>query len=145
LGVRLAESVSPCRHECRSVESGATIGNNRGEIGIAHLVQSVSLSEGVGFDFEIVEVRNPLNGRLGIVAAIAVLRVEMAPERLLIVQCDFFDLEFNPLLRLVRGRCRYLVAARHSCKRHICGDLPAGIGETVGGIEDDARGSSELD
>ena len=75
-------------------------------------------------------------------AALAVLIVEMASERLLVTESDLFDLEFNLLMRLICGGSHDLVAASHASERNVGGDLSAGIGESVRRIEDNS-GSGE--
>ena len=62
-----------------------------GEIGIGQFVEGVALGERVRLDFEVVEVRHALHRRVGIVAALAVLIVKLAPQSLLITESDLFD------------------------------------------------------
>jgi hypothetical protein len=54
-------------------------------------------------DFQVVVVRDTFDGRLRVVAAIAVLIVELASQRLLVAESDLFELEVNLLMRLVEG------------------------------------------
>ena len=54
---------------------------------------------------EIVEVGNALHRGLGIVATVGVLVVKSASKILLIAECNFFQLDFHALLRLVQSRC----------------------------------------
>src|SRR5580704_16171647 len=104
LHVRLAERVAPRRHERRFVERRAAVRDEGGEIGVADLVQSVALGERMRLDVKVVVIRDTLRGGLGVVAALAVLIVEMATERLLIAEGDLFDLELHRLMGLVGSR-----------------------------------------
>src|SRR5579863_3118460 len=84
LNVGLAERVSPRRHQRGLVESRTTVADDRREIGVTDFIESVSVGERMRLHLEIVVIGNALDGGFGIVAAPAVLIVEMAPERLLI-------------------------------------------------------------
>ncbi len=83
------------------------------KIGIGQLVEGVAVGERVRLDFEIVEVGYALYGRFGIVAALAILIVELAAQGLLVTQSDLFDGQSNFLSRFVAARCCQLIAARH--------------------------------
>ncbi len=74
-----------------------------GEIGVADFIQRVAFGKGMRLDFEVVVIRNALDRRLRVVAALAVLIVEMAAEGLLVAEGDFFDLQFDLLMRLVES------------------------------------------
>src|ERR1022692_1184194 len=91
LNIGLAKRVAPGRHEGRFVERRAPVTDDGAEIGIADLVERIALGEGMRLDFEIVEVGYALHCRLGIVAALAVLIVELASQSLLIAKRDLFD------------------------------------------------------
>ena len=105
------------------------------EICIADLVERIALGERMRLDLEVVEVGHALHGRLGIVAAVAVLIVELAPKSLLIAERDLFDFQRDFLSRFVGCKRGELIAARRGSESNVGRDLAAGIGEAIGRVE----------
>src|ERR1017187_1072076 len=144
LDVRLAERVSPCRHERRFVESRAPLADDGREIGVADLIESVAFGERMRLDFQVVVIRNALDRRFGVVAALAVLIVEVASEGLLVAEGDLFEFQLYLLVGLVGCGCDELVATSHASERYVGGDLTARIGEPAGGIESNSGGGRKF-
>ena len=67
------------------------MGNDGGEIGVAHFIETIPLSEWVGLDFKVVVIGDTLDARFGIVAALTVLIVEMPSQSLLVSESNFFE------------------------------------------------------
>src|SRR6202140_161552 len=107
------------------IREGPNIGDQGRQVGVADLIQGLALGEWVRLDFKVVVIGNALDGRLGIVAAFAVLIVEMTSERLLVAEGGLLKFEFYVLMGLVGRGCDDLVAAGHAAERYVGGDLPA--------------------
>src|SRR5208283_432625 len=85
------QSISVGSHERRLIESRSAVRDDRGQVGIAHLVQRIAFGERMGLDVEVVVIRDALGRGLLVVAAGAVLIVELAAERFLIAESDLFE------------------------------------------------------
>src|ERR1035438_9119195 len=99
----------------------------------------------MGLDLKVVVIRNLLRRRLGVVAAGAILPVELKSKLLLISQRNLFDLEFDWLLRFCRGACGKLISPGDAAESNGRGELSAGIGQAAHGVEVSAHRSIELD
>src|ERR1035441_5969468 len=110
---RPAQSIAVRSHQCGLVERGTAVADDGDQVGITHFVEGVAFGEGVRLDLEIVVIGNALWRRLWIMAASAILVVELRAELLLVSQRDFFDLEFDWLLSFRRRACGELIAAGH--------------------------------
>ncbi len=77
-----------------------------GKIGVADLVEGIAFGKGVRLYLEVVVIRDALDRRFWIVAAVTVLIVQTPTESLLIAQSNLFELEFDFLVRLVVASMR---------------------------------------
>ena len=73
------------------------------QVRIAHFVESVAFGERMWLDRKIVHVRDPLRRGLRVVAADAILRVELRAHRLLVTQRDLVNGQLDALSRCVRA------------------------------------------
>ena len=116
LNVGPAESVAPGWHERRLIERRAAMADDSSDLGIGQFVEDVAFGERVRLDFEIIEVGYTLYSRFGIVAALAILIVELAAQGLLVTQSDLFDGQSNFLSDLCRCSMR-LTDSGPPCRR----------------------------
>jgi hypothetical protein len=86
--------------------------DNGGQIGVADFVERFTLGERVRLDLKIIEVRSPFGSRLGVVAALTILIVELAPQSLLVSQGNLIEGQGNFLSGFVSAGCGQLIAAR---------------------------------
>src|SRR5208337_29365 len=96
-------------------------------------------------DREIVHVRDPLRRGLRVMAAYAVLRVELRSNRLLVPQCDLVNREVNVLPRRIPRAGHELIPARLLSERDGACDLSAGVGQRCGGRKAHAGWPAEID
>ena len=99
--VSLGKRVSPRRHLRRFVQSGTAVTDDGNQVSIAHFVERVAFGERMRFDRKIVHVRDALRRGLRVVAADAILRVELSPYRLLVAQRDLVNGQVDALSRRV--------------------------------------------
>src|ERR1039458_2850507 len=96
-------------------------------------------------DREVVHVRDPQRRGLRVVAADAVLRVELRSYRLLITKCDLVNRKADVLSRSIARIGDELVPAGLLAELYRAGDLAAGIGQLCGGRRTYAGGPAEID
>src|SRR5580692_5399489 len=101
LNIRLAQGVPPSRHECGFLQGRSAMRDDGREIGIADLVQRVAFGKRMRLHLKVVKVRYALGRRLWIMTTLAILIVETTAQVLLVAESDFFQLEFDFLVRLV--------------------------------------------
>src|SRR5271157_5493389 len=93
---------------------------------------------------EIVHVRYTQRRGLRVMAAYAVLRVELRSNRLLVSQRDLVNREVNVFPRRIPRARHELIPACLLPKRHGACDLSAGVGQRCGGRETHAGGTAEI-
>src|ERR1017187_2044348 len=95
-------------------------------------------------DREVVHVGDPQRRGLRVVAADAVLRVELRPYRLLVTQCDLVNREVDALSRGIARAGLQLVPAGLLAELDRAGDLSAGIGQCCRGRKTHACWPAEI-
>ncbi len=103
--------------------------DDRDQVGIAHFVERVAFGEGMRLHGKIVHVGNPLRGGLRIMAADAILRVELRSHGLLVAQRDLVEREVDVFPDA--SRVLAMILYRPACCPSVDGarDLSTGIGQ----------------